>query len=71
MLCRNFRFPFVMLFLLMIISAAALATEDPRSRRHSGGNHPVAEPAAIAFLGAGLVSLGICAKMKRYNGKKQ
>lgn len=60
------RMPLAALFLLTwIIAAAVFASEGPRSRRHGGGSHSVAEPAAIVLLGAGLVSIGIYAKRKR------
>ena len=65
------RIVFLCLFLLFgVISLAANASNF--GPRHGGTRPPVqsvAEPAAIALLGAGLVSLGIYAKKKR--GKKR
>ena len=64
------RIPLTMIFLIAwIVTAISFAGDGPRRRSGGGGNYSVAEPAAIALLGAGLVSLGIYAKRKR--GKKQ
>ena len=72
-LFRTLRIPLAALFLMAwVLTAVSYASEGPRWRRHrqhNGGTQSVAEPAAIALLGAGLVSLGIYAKKKR--GKKQ
>lgn len=56
--------------LFLVVSLASAASLGPRRPpRHGGGPiRSVAEPATIALLGAGLVSLGIYAKRKR--GKK-
>ncbi len=45
--------------------------DGPRHRRRggSGNTYSVAEPASIALLGAGLVTLGLYARKK--NGKKK
>lgn len=64
----------VFLFVLTIASLASASDFGPRKKpghRGRGGKDPVsvAEPAAIALLAAGLVSLGLYAKKKR--GKKQ
>ena len=61
-------------FLLLITIASIVSATELGPRRRPGQrnrNTPisVAEPAAIALLGAGLVSLGFYAKKKR--GKKQ
>ena len=50
--------------LLVAVSALQAGQRPPRS-----GHYSVAEPGAIALLGAGLVSLGIYAKRKQ--GKKK
>jgi len=58
--------------LLMSVVSSVVATDfGPRRPRNPKPPSPigVSEPAAIALLGAGLVSLGIYAKKKR--GKKQ
>jgi len=59
----------IILILLAVASFASAADLGPR-RRHGdrGPVRSVAEPTAIALLGAGLVSLGIYARKKR--GKK-
>ena len=59
------------LFLLLgVISLVASASDfGPRRPGHTGSTQSVAEPAAIALLGAGLVSLAVYAKKKR--NKKQ
>jgi hypothetical protein len=59
--------------LLLVLSLTTFANAGPHKwhHRHGGGGgptHSVAEPATLALLGAGLVSLGIYAKRKR-NGK--
>jgi hypothetical protein len=63
------KMPLTGIFLLAMITAVALASDGPRLRpRHRGGNgggYSVAEPAAIALLATGLVSLGVYAKRKR------
>jgi len=72
---RKLGTPVACLFLLLWVVASVAGASDfgPRRRPgHRGRPGPiqsVAEPAAIALLGAGLVSLGIYAKRKR--GKKQ
>jgi uncharacterized membrane protein len=59
------------LFLLLAgISLVASASDfGPRRPEHTGSTRAVVEPAAIALLGAGLVSLAIYANKKR--NKKQ
>jgi len=64
--------PVAGLFLLFWVVASVASASDfgPRRRpghrsRNDGPIHSVAEPAAIALLGAGLVSLGVYAKKKR------
>jgi len=61
------------ILLLTVVSLSAASDFGPRGRhgrlRQNDGTVSVAEPAAIALLGAGLVSLGIYAKKKR--AKKQ
>jgi hypothetical protein len=62
------------LLLGLVASLASAADFGPRRRLGDRNRSPlpiqsVAEPAAIALLGAGLVSLGIYAKKKR--AKKQ
>jgi hypothetical protein len=63
-------------FLLMLTIASVASASDLGPRRKPGNRNrrtsppvSVAEPAAIALLGAGLVSLGIYASKKR--SKKQ
>lgn len=64
------RIPLPTIFLIAwVVTAISFAGEGPRRRPGGGGSYSVAEPASIALLGAGLVSLGIYAKRKR--GKKQ
>ncbi|MEN6559601.1 MAG: PEP-CTERM sorting domain-containing protein [Acidobacteriota bacterium] len=60
----------LLIAMLVVVSLASAASLGPRRPpRHGGGPiRSVAEPATIALLGAGLVSLGIYAKRKR--GKK-
>ena len=67
-LFHKMRIPLAALFLLTwVVAASAFASEGPRwkKKKHGGSSHSVTEPAAIALLGAGLVSLGIYAKKKR------
>ena len=60
------RIPLMTIFLIAwVVTAISFAGDGPRQRRGGGGSYSVAEPAAIALLGAGLVSLGIYAKRKR------
>jgi hypothetical protein len=69
---RKLATPVACLFLLLwvVTSVASASDFGPRRRPgHRGRIHSVAEPAAIALLGAGFVSLGVYAKRKR--GKKQ
>jgi hypothetical protein len=48
-------------------SAAGASHSGPRHRRGGGGpTYSVAEPSAIALLGAGLVALGFYAKRKNH-----
>lgn len=58
----------VFLVLMTVASIASAADFGPRRRPGHRSRYSVAEPAAIALLGAGLVSLGVYAKKKR--GKK-
>lgn len=67
---RKLSFPLALLFLFTwVMTAVVFAGDGPRWRsRHRGGNgggYSVAEPAAIALLATGLVSLGLYAKRKR------
>ncbi|HPW18352.1 MAG TPA: PEP-CTERM sorting domain-containing protein [Candidatus Aminicenantes bacterium] len=57
------------LLLLAVVSFADASGFGPRPSPGDRPSYSVAEPAAIALLGAGLVSLGIYAKKRR--GKKQ
>ena len=60
------KIPLTTIFLIAwIVTAISFAGDGPRKRPGGGGSYSVAEPAAIALLGAGLVSLGIYAKHKR------
>ena len=59
----------VFLLLMTVTSIASAADFGPRRRPGHRARYSVAEPAAIALLGAGLISLGFYAKKKR--GKKQ
>lgn len=62
--------PVGLVFLILMTAASISSAADfgPRRRPGHRSRYAVAEPAAIALLGAGLVSLGIYAKKKR--GKK-
>jgi hypothetical protein len=52
--------------LLLVLSLTTLANAGPRRHHHGGGGtHPVAEPASLALLGIGLVSIGLYAKRKK------
>jgi len=62
-------FAWIFLLLLTVASASDFGPRQRDGRHRSGGGISVPEPAVIALLGAGLVSLGIYAKKKR--GKKQ
>ncbi len=53
--------PLVILFLLAV---AAVGYAQQRGRG-GGGTYSVPEPAVIALLGAGIVSLGLYAKRKK------
>ena len=57
----------ILLFAISVLSAAMLNAEGPRKtgERRRGPTYSVAEPAAIALLGAGIVSLGLYAKRKK------
>jgi hypothetical protein len=55
---------------LLVLSLATFANAGPRRKPghgHGGGQppHSVAEPATLALLGAGLVSIGLYAKRKK------
>ena len=68
------KFILPLLFLGIIASVVVASDFGPRNKpgqrtRATGQVASVAEPAAIALLGAGLVTLGFYAKKKR--GKKQ
>jgi hypothetical protein len=62
---------FTFLFLFLGVASSVVSASDfgAERQRHRGRTQSVAEPAAIALLGAGLVSLGVYAKKKR--SKKQ
>jgi hypothetical protein len=52
--------------LLLVLSLTTLANAGPRRRPgHGGPVRTVAEPATLALLGTGLVSLGLYAKRKK------
>jgi len=57
----------ILLFAVSVLSAAVLNAEGPKKPgdRGRGRTYSVAEPAAIALLGAGIVSLGLYAKRKK------
>ena len=60
------RIPLTTIFVIAwVVTAISFAGDGPRRRPGGGGNYSVAEPASIALLGAGLISLGIYAKRKR------
>lgn len=62
---RKFCFPLV---LLLVLSLTTFVNAGPRRRpgHHSGGGtQTVAEPASLALLGMGLVSLGLYAKKNK------
>ncbi len=65
---KKLKLPIIALFLLSWVMMAVSFADDsygPRRRGRRGGGYPVAEPAAIALLGAGLVSLGVYFNRKR------
>jgi hypothetical protein len=72
-LSKKVGMPLVWMSLLLMTVASVASASDLGPQKRQGRRHrppvSVAEPAAIALLGAGLVSLGIYAKKKR--GKKQ
>jgi len=53
--------------LLLVLSLTAFVQAGPRRGHHhgGGGTHSVAEPASLALLGIGLISLGLYAKRKK------
>ena len=68
---RNIATPVFAALLVLFVLATVTGMVYAGQRNPTGGGHSyrVAEPAAIALLGAGLVSLGVYAKKKR--SKKQ
>ena len=59
----TFAVAFILMWVFASVSIARSSDFGPRPGGN-GGRHSVAEPAAIALLGAGLVSLGLYAKRK-------
>jgi len=64
-LLRNLGVPLAALILFGVMSAATSAYAGPKKPKPPKPPHSVAEPATLALLGAGLVSVSLYALKKR------